>query len=311
MGAMPASPSPLSRTGLLCAFGAFATWGLMPLYLRQLHSVGGLEITVHRAWWALVCVLLLLAWRGRWQWLTHLRGSPKQVALFVGAAALLSGNWLLYVWAVNSGQVLQASLGYFINPLLNVLLGVLVLHERLRPAQWLAVALAACGVLWLTVSAGHLPWIALALALSFGLYGLLRKTSALGPVEGLALETTLLLPAVLPVLLWLGLQPGGALQRVGTQGDWSLMFWLLLGGPLTAVPLVLFAAGARRLPLSILGLVQYIGPTLQFVLAVFFFHEPFDSRKLIGFAFIWAALALVSADGLGWLPKRKAAPRPA
>jgi chloramphenicol-sensitive protein RarD len=310
MGTMPQATAPLSRTGIACALSAFATWGLMPLYLREVAQLGALEVTLQRAWWALVCLLLLLAWRGRWQWLQHLRGSPKQVALFVAAAALLSGNWLLYVWAVNSGQVLQASLGYFINPLLSVMLGVLVLKERLRPAQWAAVGLAACGVLWLTVLAGSLPWIALVLALTFGVYGLLRKTSQLGPVEGLALETTLLMPAVLPALIWASLQPGSGLERV-TGGDLRLLFWLALAGPITALPLVLFAAGARRLPLSILGLLQYVGPTLQFVLAVFVFHEAFDARKLVGFALIWAALALVSADTLGWLPGRKAAPRAA
>jgi chloramphenicol-sensitive protein RarD len=304
---MPFSSAPLSRTGIACAVIAFATWGLMPLYLREVASIGALEVTLHRAWMALVCVLTLLAWRGRWQWLGHLRGSPKQVALFVGAALLLSGNWLLYVWAVNSGQVLQTSLGYFINPLLNVLLGVLVLHERLRPAQWAAVALAALGVLWLTVLAGSLPWIALALALSFAAYGLMRKTSQLGPVEGLALETALLLPLVLPALLWVGLQPGNGMQRMAS-GDTTLLLWLLLAGPLTAMPLVLFAAGARRLPLSILGLLQFVGPTLKFLLAVFVFHEAFDSRKLVGFVLIWAALALVSADTFGWLPQRRPAP---
>ncbi len=304
---MSFSAAPLSRTGIACAVVAFATWGLFPLYLREVASIGTLEVTLHRAWMALVCVLALLAWRRRWQWLGHLRGSPKQVALFVGAALLLSSNWLLYVWAVNNGLVLQASLGYFINPLLNVLLGVLVLHERLRPAQWAAVALAAAGVLWLTVLAGGVPWVALALALSFAAYGLMRKTSQLGPLEGLALEMSLLLPLVLLALLWVAMQPGNGMQRVAT-GDTTLLFWLLLAGPLTAMPLVLFASGARRLPLSILGLLQFVGPTLKFVLAIFVFHEAFDSRKLVGFVFIWAALALVSADTFGWLPQRQPAP---
>ncbi len=302
---MPQAPAPVNHTGVACALAAFTIWGLMPLYFKQVSSVSGLEITLHRSWWALVSVLVLLAWRGQWQWVAQLRSSPKQVAVCLFTALLLSANWLLYVWAVNSGQVLETSLGYFINPLLSVMLGVLVLRERLRPALWLAVGLAACGVLWLTVLAGRLPWIALALAGSFALYGYLRKTSPLGPVEGLALETALLLPVVLPLLLWLGFQPGGSLHRTGQQAELGLMFWLVMAGPLSAAPLVLFAAGARRLPLSLVGLLQYLGPTIQFGLAVFVFGEDFDARKLVGFICIWAALALVSADALGWWPKRK------
>jgi chloramphenicol-sensitive protein RarD len=193
--------------------------------------------------------------------------------------------------------VVEGSLGYFINPLVNVLLGVLVLRERLKPVQWLAVALAAAGVLWLTVHAGRLPWIALLLAGSFGLYGLIRKTAPLGALEGLALENLLLAPLVVPALLWWTFARGGALA----QGHWGVNGWLLLMGPLTALPLLFFAGAARRLPLAMLGMlgmVQYLSPSLQLLLAVLYFKEPFDSQRLIGFVLIWSALLLISAHAL-------------
>jgi chloramphenicol-sensitive protein RarD len=197
------------------------------------------------------------------------------------------------VYAIQSGQVVEASLGYFINPLVNVLLGVLVLHERLDKVQWAAVALAAAGVLWLTVLGGHLPWIALVLAVSFALYGLMRKIASLGALEGLALETLLLAPVVLPALAWWTLRGSGAMA----QGDLALDAWLVIGGPLTALPLLLFAASARRLPLATVGLLQYLSPTIQLGLGVWVFAEPFDRTRLVGFAFIWSALALYSLDG--------------
>jgi chloramphenicol-sensitive protein RarD len=199
---------------------------------------------------------------------------------------------------VQTGHVAEASLGYFINPLVNVLLGVLVLHERLRPLQWLAVAVAACGVVWLTWQGGRLPWIALVLAGTFGVYGLMRKTAPLGALEGLALENLLLAPLAVPALLWWSFARDGVLLA----GPASQIGLLLLSGPLTALPLLWFAGAARRLKLSTLGLVQYLGPTLQLMCALWFFHEPFDRTRLIGFVMIWSALALVSADALGWRP---------
>jgi len=203
------------------------------------------------------------------------------------------------VFAVMSGQVLEASLGYFINPLVSVLLGVLVLRERLRPVQWVAVALAAAGVAWLTLQTGRLPWMALMLACSFAVYGLIRKTARLGALEGLTLETLLLAPLVLPALAWITLAQGGAMAR----GDWALDGWLLLSGPLTALPLLFFGAAARRLPLATVGLVQYLSPTLQFVLGVWVFHEPLLPARLLGFVLIWAGLALYSADALRRMSK--------
>ena len=279
--------------GIVYATLAFVMWGLFPLYFHRIAAVPALEVILHRSAWSMLFVLGLLAALGRFDWLRTLRSQPRQIGSFALSALLLSGNWLLYVYAVQSGQVVEASLGYFINPIVSVLLGVLVLHERLNRVQWTAVALAAAGVLWLTALAGRLPWIALLLAVSFGLYGLMRKTSSLGALEGLALETMLMAPLVVPLLGWWTLRGSGALAH----GDVALNSWLIIGGPMTALPLLLFAAGARRLPLATVGLIQYVSPTIQLALGVWVFHEPFDRAKLLGFAFIWAALALYSADG--------------
>ncbi len=280
--------------GLVYAALAFVIWGLFPLYFHVIAHVAPLEVVLHRSVWTLIFVAGVLAVQQRWHWLRAALLQPRLLGVFALAVLLLAGNWLVYIHAVQSGQVVQASLGYYINPLFSVLLGVWVLRERLRPAQWLAVVLAALGVAWLTWQGGRLPWLALVLAASFALYGLLRKTAALGPLEGLALETLLLAPLALPVLLWWTATRGGALA----QGDPSTLAWLLLSGPLTAVPLLLFAAGARRLPLATVGMVQYLSPSIQLMLGVWVFGEPFDSQRLLGFVLIWTALAMVSIDAL-------------
>ena len=292
------------NTGLLYALGAFLIWGLFPLYFQLIAQASPLEIVLQRSVWSLVFVLLLLTVQRNWAWLGETLRQPRRVALFSASALLLSCNWLTYVYAVQTGRVVEGSLGYFINPLVNVLLGVVVLRERLRPLQWAAVGLAACGVLWLTWQAGHLPWIALVLAGSFGVYGLIRKIAPLGALEGLALENLLLAPIVLPALVWWTLTRQGAFSLEQP----ALMGWLVLSGPLTALPLLFFAAGARRLPLATLGMVQYISPSLQLLLAVFVFNEPFDMHRLLGFVMIWSGLALVSADALGLRPRWPSAP---
>ena len=211
------------------------------------------------------------------------------------SSVLIALNWGLYIWAVNAGHVVETSLGYFINPLVNVVLGVLVLHERLRRLQWIAVGCAALGVAWLTVSAGSPPWIALGLAASFGLYGLVRKLVAVDPVAGLGLESLYLFLPALGYVLWAEAGHGG-----GFSGAWGLGTDLLLvfGGVVTAVPLVGFAYGVRRIPLSVVGLLQYIAPTLQLLLGVWFFHEPFDTARALGFGAIWLGLALYAGEGL-------------
>jgi len=291
--------------GVLAGLGAYLLWGLFPIYWKWLQTVPALQILGHRMVWSLLFVAGLLALQRDREWLREVLQQRKTLLVYTLAAVLLSGNWFIYIWAVNAGYIVETSLGYFINPLVNVLLGVLVLRERLRRVQWVAVALAAAGVLWLTLQTGRLPWIALVLACSFGLYGLMRKTASLGAIEGFALETMLLAPIAVPWLAWWTFTHDGVLA----QGDASQIAWILLRGPLTAVPLLLFAAGARRMTLATLGLVQYLAPTIQLLLGVWVFHEPFDSQRLIGFAFIWSALAIVSADALG-LRRLRAAPVP-
>lgn len=289
------------NVGILYAALAYVAWGLFPLYFRQVSAVPSLEIVLHRTVWSLVFLLLILGAMRRFHLLKPVLVKPRQLLLFALSALLLSGNWLVYVWAVNNGHVIDASLGYFINPLVYVLMGYAFLHERLRPLQWAAVALAGLGVLWLTWQAGQLPWIALLLAGSFGLYGLMRKTAPLGTLEGLALETMLLAPLAVPALALWTFSGGSAIAHA----DAPTVGWLLLAGPITAVPLLLFAAGARRITLGTLGLLQYIGPTLQLLIGLWVFHEPFESARVLGFALIWAALALYSAEGL-WASRRRA-----
>lgn len=279
-------------SGPLAAALAYILWGLFPLYIKQIDHIPSLEIVLHRSAWSLLFVFGLLVLLRRFAWLGPVARQPRTLAVFTLSALLLGGNWLLYVWAVNAGRVLDASLGYFINPLINVVLGTLVLKERPRPVQWAAVALAAAGVLWLAVGAGHLPWVSLVLAMSFGLYGLLRKTATLGAIEGLALETLLLAPLAVGGLLWLALIGQGHFG----QGDMVTDLWLLAAGPFTAVPLLLFASGARRVSMATLGLLQYLGPSIQFLLGVFLYKEPFSASRGVGFVLIWAALAVYSAE---------------
>jgi chloramphenicol-sensitive protein RarD len=282
------------RAGVLYAAAAYAIWGLFPLYFKALLGVPASEILMHRIAWSLVFLTLVLAWRRQWSWIRDVAKRPKVLAGFTASAVLLSVNWLIYIWAVNSDRVVDASLGYFINPLVNVLLGFLILRERLRSVQRLAIAIAAAGVGWLTWAGGQLPWIGLALAITFGTYGLLRKTAALGALEGLSLETMILFPLALGYLLWLTIAghnsfPGAPL---------STQLLLMAAGPITAIPLLMFAAGARRIPLSLLGLLQYIGPSLQLLIGVWIYHEPFGGARLFGFALIWGALALYTAESL-------------
>lgn len=284
--------------GVLYATAAYVAWGLFPLYFHQLSSVAPLEVVMHRTLWSAVFLLCVLAFLRRWSWLRPLLGQPRVLGAFALSAALLTLNWLTYVWAVHNQHLLDASLGYFILPLVNVAIGFFVLHERPRRGQWLAVAVASSGVLWLAVQAGHPPWIALILAFSFGGYGLLRKVGALGALEGLSLETFLLAPMAVCVLAWLSWQGHSAF----VQFDASTMGWLLFGGPMTALPLLLFAAGARRITLTTMGILQYISPSLQFAIGVWLFHEPFASTRFVGFLLIWAALVIYSIEG--WLASR-------
>lgn len=282
------------NSGVIYAALAFLSWGLFPLYFRALADVAPSQILMHRMIWSLVFLAVLLAVRRQWRWLPQLLASPRAVAAFMASAVLLSANWLIYIWAVNNQHVVEASLGYFINPLVNIMLGYFLLHERLRAGQWGAIALAAAGVAWLAWQAGNMPWIALALAFTFGAYGLMRKTAPLGALEGLSFETMVLFPFALGYLAWLSITGDNAFAAADGNTQWMLVAL----GPLTAVPLLLFGAGARRIPLSVLGLLQYISPSMQFLIGVLLFREPFSLPRLAGFALIWAALALYALEGL-------------
>lgn len=284
--------------GIVFALTAYLLWGVIPLYFKQVQAVPPLEVLANRMVWSLVFVAALLTVvRGR-QWLRDLPRSRPPLGWFALSALAVSVNWLVYIWAVNAGHIVDASLGYYINPLINVMIGAMFLHERLSPAQWAAVLLAAAGVAWLTWSAGELPWIGLALAVSFSAYGLLRKRAPLGAVEGLAVETALLAPGALAYLVWLAARQQNVLVAAIGEGPPDLVFWLLLAGPVTAVPLLFFAAGARRIPFATLGLLQYVGPTLQLLIGVRLYGEPFAVDKLIGYGAIWVALAIFSIEGL-------------
>ncbi len=251
------------------------------------------EVLANRIVWSLILMTVVLTWRAQWFWLGAAVRSGRVMASFVASALLLSVNWITYIWAVSNGHVVDASLGYFMTPLINVALGTFLLGERPRRAQWIALGLAASGVVWLTASAGTLPWIGLALALSFGAYGLLRKVAVLGALEGLTLETLILAPAAVVAMAWWW----GSGPTSFPGPDLATDAWLLGLGPATTVPLLLFAAAARRLSLTTLGLFQYVSPTIQFFLGIWLFHEPLTAGRLAGFACIWAALALYSFDG--------------
>jgi chloramphenicol-sensitive protein RarD len=288
------APAPQTRAGVVYSAAAFTVWGLLPLYLRLVRAVAPGELLMHRMLWSVVFVLAVLAVQRNWGWVGRVRRSKAVLAGFAASAAALSVNWFLFIWAVNNGHNVDASLGYFINPLVSIGLGAVLLRERLTRLRRIAVGWAFLGVLWLTIVAGRVPWIGLLLAGTFGLYGLLRKTARLGALEGLALETALLSPFALGCLIWLAAH---GQSRFVTGGP-GLKLLVLLAGPITAVPLILFAAGARRIPLSLVGILQYIGPTLQLLVGVLVFREPFGASRAVGYALIWLAFLIASADGL-------------
>ena len=293
----------IDRRGLLAAATAFTIWGVFPAYWHLLKAVPSMQIMAHRVVWSAVLVVGWLLWRQGWDWWRTIAARPRMLAALALSGAVIAFNWGLYIWAVNAGHVVETSLGYFINPLVTVALGVVVLRERLRRPQWIAVACAAAGVAWLTWSAGSPPWIALGLAGSFALYGLVRKLVPVDAVAGLGVESLFMFLPALAYVLWAEAGHGG-----GFIGGWSLGTQLLLvfSGVVSAVPLVAFAYGVRRIPLSLVGLLQYIGPTLQLLLGVWCCREPFTAVHALGFGAIWLGLAIFAGEGL-WRGRRRAA----
>lgn len=292
--AMPAAAQGIDGRGLSAALAAFLIWGLMPLYMKLLQALPVLQITAHRMLWGCLCGFGWLAARGEINQVWRALADPSTRWRLCVSATLIAINWSIFMWGIATDHVVEISLGYFIGPLVNVALGVVLFRERLNRMQWLSVAIAAAGVLYLTWMAGHPPWVSIVLALSFSLYALVRKVARVEALPGFTGETLLLLPVAAGYVLWCELSGFGAVSNSGL--DISAL--LLIGGPLTAVPLVLFAVGARRIPLFTVGLLQYIGPSLQLACAVLVFHEPFTGPRVIGFAMIWTALALFALDGV-------------
>jgi chloramphenicol-sensitive protein RarD len=284
--------------GIGYAIGAYLLWGILPVYWKLLDHVPAFELLLHRITWSFLLLIVIVLASKRWRTFREAISSPRVIGIYLIAALFLGGNWLLYIWAVNADFIVETSLGYFINPLVYVLLGVVFLGERLRPIQWVSIGLAAGGVLYLTVSYGALPWIALTLAFSFGLYGLIKKTAPLDSLHSLTLETGILLLPALGTLIYFQVDQQAAFLNTSLTSD-LLMFGT---GLVSATPLLLFAMAARRIPLSMIGLLQYIAPTMQLILGVLVYHEPFTQVRQIGFSLVWVALAIYWGEG--WWVKR-------
>ncbi|MEV8290266.1 EamA family transporter RarD [Streptomyces niveus] len=282
------------RAGLLYGIGAYGMWGLVPLFWPLLKPSGAVEILAHRMVWSLAVVAIALLVVRRWAWIRELLAQPRKLGLLVVAATVISVNWGLYIWSVNTGHVVEASLGYFINPLVTIAIGVLLLKERLRPAQWAAVGVGLAAVLVLAIGYGQPPWISLTLAFSFATYGLVKKKVNIGGLESLAAETVILFVPALGYLLWLGASGDATFGPEGV-GHGAL---LAATGVVTAVPLVCFGAAAIRVPLSTLGLLQYLAPVFQFLLGILYFHEAMPAERWAGFALVWTALTILTWDAL-------------
>jgi len=291
----------MQRQGFLYALGAYTIWGIFPIYWKALHQVSAIELIGHRILWSFLTLLSVLTFSGQvgvfWNYLSH----SQTRRYYLLAALLISVNWLVYVWGVNTGHIVETSLGYFINPLLSVFLGVVGLRERLRPLQWLPILLAAAGVLYLTLVYGRVPWIALTLAFTFALYSLVKKLAPLNSLHGLSLETAILFLPALAYLLYEEIQ--GRATFLHTDTRTTLL--LLAAGLVTTVPLLMFASAARRIPLSAIGLMQYIAPSLQFLIGVLIYHEPFNRHHLLGFSLVWMALAIFAAEMIAQERRRR------
>ncbi|RPH61752.1 MAG: EamA family transporter RarD [Chloroflexi bacterium] len=279
--------------GIWYALGAYLCWGLFPIYWKWLHHVPALQLIGHRIGWSFIMLAAVILATKQWTAFRAAVQTPKVLRIYFFAALLIGVNWLTYVWAVNAGFIVETSLGYFINPLLSVLMGVIFLRERLRPFQWLPLGLAAAGVIYLAFAYGSLPWIALTLAFSFATYGLVKKTAPLGSLYGLSLETGILFIPAVAYIIFVDVSGTGAFLRANLVTD-----LLLVGAGLaTTIPLLMFSAAARSIPLSMVGIMQYIAPTMQFLLGVLVYKEPFSAAQLIGFCIVWLALIIYGVEG--------------
>ncbi len=279
------------KKGLIYVFMAYAMWGFFPIFFKLLQAAPAAQIMAHRVIWSFIVLTIIVIYRKKVNSLLRSL-TPKIVLLYFSAGAILALNWFTYVWGVNAGYVIETSLGYFINPLVSVVLGVVVLKERLRRLQWLPVGMAGLGVIYLTIEHGSLPWIALVLAVSFGTYGLLKKIAPLPSIEGLSLETAGVFLPALGFILFNEFQGSSAFGHINPQTT----ILLAVSGIVTAIPLIFFASGAPKVPLTTIGLLQYIAPTIQFLIGVFLYDEPFSTQQLIGFAIIWLALIIFSVE---------------
>ena len=281
-----------SRAGVLYGVAAYGLWGFLPLYWLLLDDAGSVEVVAHRLVWSLAVVLVILAVTGRLRGLARL--GARAYGLLCVASVVVAANWCVYIWAVDTNQVVEASLGYFVNPLVTILLGVIVLRERLRRAQWVAVGTAALAVVVLTIDYGRLPWIALALAFTFATYGFVKKKAGVGAAESLAIETAVLFVPSVAFLVWLTARGEATFGHAGTTIDVALV----AVGLVTAVPLLCFSAAATRVPLTTLGQLQYLAPTINFVLGVTIFDEDVPPARLVGFGLVWIALVIITVDAL-------------
>jgi len=284
----------MKNKGFLYALGAYFTWGLFPIYWKWLHQVDAVQLIGHRIAWSFVMLMIFIFATRQFGSLRAAARKPRILGIYFIAAILIGVNWLVYVWAVNHEFIVETSLGYFINPLISVLLGVIILRERLRAIQWLPIGLAACGVIFLTWHYGRLPWIALSLAFSFGIYGLVKKLAPLGSLFGLTFETGILFIPALLYLIFADVSGSGFFLHSSV----STSLLLVGAGAVTTIPLLMFASAAQSIPLSMVGIMQYIAPTLQFLLGVLVYKEPFDSAQLIGFGVVWIALILFIFENL-------------
>jgi len=288
-----------AMAGVALAVAAFLIWGFSPIYFKTLRAIPAFEILMHRMVWSFVFLLPLVFLLRRRNEFWGVLKTPRSLLILVATTLLVGSNWFVFIWAINNDQILQTSLGYYINPLMNVLMAMVFLKEKLRPPQFVAVFLAAVGVVYLTIEIGTLPWIALYLAISFGLYGLIRKVAPVNPLVGLTIETMLLSLPALAYLIHLHNQGAGAFLNVGMRTDILLMCAALV----TAVPLLLFTSGAKKIHFSTLGILQYIAPSGTFIVAVFIYDEPFRTAQVWTFGFIWTALVIYSADSFVYYRK--------